>query len=357
MHRIYGIIKNVAVIKRRVKYILNNLKFKYCTKEISKNIIKNNDINMIKSLMIIPIIIPILAIGVFVSSYTPVYRVSLNNEKIGYVKNKTDFEELIQEKILTINEKNAIAIELNEEPTYELKWERFPEINEDKILGILSQQTTTTYRLYAININNEAKTYVYTWDEAEEIVGEMEEEFQDSVEADITVTEKYTENLEEIKVEELAEAEANINSNLRTMRDEQERIAKSTFNGIYFSVKPVIGTITSRFGAVESVRDHTHMGMDIAAPNGTPIKAAAGGTVTQAGPYGGYGNLVVIDHGNDVTTYYGHCSEIYVSVGQEIEAGEIIAAVGSTGYSTGNHLHFEIRLNGSQVNPEEYVYR
>src|SRR5699024_5394925 len=108
----------------------------------------------------------------------------------------------------------------------------------------------------------------------------------------------------------------------------------------------------------ESIRSHTHKGIDIGAAGGTTIVATAGGTVTYAGwNSGGYGNLVKIDHGNGVETYYGHCSKVYVKKGQQVEAGEKIAAVGSTGRSTGNHLHFEIRLNGAQVNPQKYVYK
>lgn len=99
------------------------------------------------------------------------------------------------------------------------------------------------------------------------------------------------------------------------------------------------------------------MGMDIAAPNGTDIKAAADGTVTYAGWMGGYGNLIIISHGNGIQTYYGHCSKLYVSNGKEVKAGDVIAAVGSTGNSTGNHLHFEIRKNGSQINPQKYLYK
>jgi murein DD-endopeptidase MepM/ murein hydrolase activator NlpD len=72
---------------------------------------------------------------------------------------------------------------------------------------------------------------------------------------------------------------------------------------------------------------------------------------------GGYGNLVVISHGNNIETYYGHCSKIYVKKGQTVSSGDVIAAVGSTGRSTGNHLHFEIRKNGNQINPQKYVYK
>ena len=99
------------------------------------------------------------------------------------------------------------------------------------------------------------------------------------------------------------------------------------------------------------------MGIDIAATRGTPILATASGKVSFAGWSSGYGYLVKIDHGSGVETYYGHCSKLYVSAGDTVEAGEQIAAVGSTGNSTGNHLHFEIRLNGKQVNPQKYVYQ
>lgn len=70
----------------------------------------------------------------------------------------------------------------------------------------------------------------------------------------------------------------------------------------------------------------------------------------------GYGYLIIIDHANGVESYYGHCSKLYADVGDEVTAGDVIAAVGSTGNSTGNHLHFEIRLNGSTINPESYIF-
>ena len=70
----------------------------------------------------------------------------------------------------------------------------------------------------------------------------------------------------------------------------------------------------------------------------------------------GYGNLVIIDHGNGIKTYYGHCSKLCVSVGQKVNAGDVIAKVGSTGNSTGNHCHFEIRVNSTQIDPQKYVY-
>ena len=102
--------------------------------------------------------------------------------------------------------------------------------------------------------------------------------------------------------------------------------------------------------------DRNHKGLDIAAPAGTDIYAADGGTVLEAGwNDGGYGYCVVIDHGNGYTTLYAHASEVYVSAGQSVSRGELIAAVGTTGDSTGNHCHFEVRYGGSYLNPQDFV--
>ncbi|MEA5577666.1 murein hydrolase activator EnvC family protein [Anabaena sp. UHCC 0451] len=98
-----------------------------------------------------------------------------------------------------------------------------------------------------------------------------------------------------------------------------------------------------------------HGGLDFAASYGSTIRSADSGTVIFAGWYGGYGKSLIIDHGKGITTLYAHCSELYVSEGQSVQKGQAIAAVGSTGLSTGPHLHFEVRRNGSPVNPADYL--
>ena len=121
---------------------------------------------------------------------------------------------------------------------------------------------------------------------------------------------------------------------------------------------PTTGRITSRFGGRSSpggIGSTNHKGIDIAVPRGTPIYAADGGTVTYSGWMGGYGYLVQIDHGNGYVTRYGHNSSLTVSVGQKVYKGQQIARAGSTGNSTGNHCHFEVRYNGVAKNPLNYL--
>jgi murein DD-endopeptidase MepM/ murein hydrolase activator NlpD len=117
-------------------------------------------------------------------------------------------------------------------------------------------------------------------------------------------------------------------------------------------VWPVHGTLTSGFGPRWG---RMHEGIDIAGGSGTPIAAAATGTVISAGWSGGYGQLVVLDHGNGLSTAYAHLSSIAVSAGQTVPQGSVVGGMGTTGSSTGVHLHFEVRVNGSAVDPLGYL--
>ncbi|MFL5964318.1 MAG: murein hydrolase activator EnvC family protein [Gaiellaceae bacterium] len=115
---------------------------------------------------------------------------------------------------------------------------------------------------------------------------------------------------------------------------------------------PVNGPVTSPFGWRWG---RMHQGIDIGAGTGTPIKAAAAGTIIYCGWESGYGNLTVIDHGGNLATAYGHQSSIAVACGQHVAQGDVIGYVGSTGHSTGPHLHFEVRINGAPVDPLGYL--
>jgi murein DD-endopeptidase MepM/ murein hydrolase activator NlpD len=121
---------------------------------------------------------------------------------------------------------------------------------------------------------------------------------------------------------------------------------------------PVAGVLTSEYGyrihPVYGTRK-LHSGLDVSAPQGTNISAAASGVVLSAGVRGGYGNCVIIDHGDGVSTLYGHMSRINLSAGQTVARGDSVGLVGQTGTATGNHLHFEVRVNGEPTNPRPYL--
>ena len=118
--------------------------------------------------------------------------------------------------------------------------------------------------------------------------------------------------------------------------------------------KSTYNYITSPYG--EPRYGYYHKGVDIIANYGAPILATAGGTVVESGySNGGWGYTVVIDHGNGIRSRYAHCSDLYVTVGEKVNRGDNIAAVGSTGYSECNHLHIEVTENGVRVDPFNYI--
>lgn len=124
------------------------------------------------------------------------------------------------------------------------------------------------------------------------------------------------------------------------------------------SIWPALGTVSSEFGTRRHPITGTvqlHAGIDIAAPTGTPVHATANGSVVFAGERGGYGLAVVIDHGYGIQTLYAHNSRLLVKAGDVVERGQPIALVGSTGLSTGPHVHYEVHVNGEPVNPRAYL--
>lgn len=180
----------------------------------------------------------------------------------------------------------------------------------------------------------------------------------------------------EARAESEKELVARLNSDRQALEAAEERLAQdsneiaalirdriNTSRGVIiqgtgvFSL-PTAGRLTSNFGyRIHPILGYRrfHAGIDFGAPHGSAIRAADSGVVIFAGWYGGYGRSVIIDHGGGLTTLYAHASQIYVAEGERVERGQAIAAIGSTGLSTGPHLHFEVRRNGNPVNPLEYL--
>lgn len=317
---------------------------------ISKNKIKYYTKEMAKILKLITIALVIIML-ILIVKYRPLYKVTINGEEVGYIKNKKSFETQVSEEILATKTQGIAFIDLNSNVEYEYELvNKSEETNEAQIFETLKNGVKTTYEVFAITLDGENKGYTNTLEEAETVVNQIKEEYNKDLELNIGINKIYTESLDTQTIELATKAlETNIDAKI------QEK--KSTVNGIVLAYKPVTtGSISSRYGVSSRIRSSNHTGLDIAATSGTDIVAAAGGEVTFSGWKGSYGYLVIISHGNGVETWYGHCSKLYVSQGDIVEAGKLIAAVGSTGNSTGPHLHLEVRINGSHVNPQNYLY-
>lgn len=334
-----------------MSYILSK-KIKYYTKETLKyfNII-------LVSLGLI--------IGIILIKYKPSYKITVSGEEIGYINNKEALTETIKSEILEENQnKNVDTIDINVEPNYELKLvDRSIDTNKIEITPNIKENVVVTCKYYDIAVNNETINSVNTFEEAEQLVNDIKTE--DNTTTELSIIEKYTNNIEEISISTTEIAKRDITAKLNEINNgeivkQQEEENKNTtiteINGIKVATKPVSGTITSRYGVSSRIRSSNHTGLDIAASTGTPIKVIADGTVTNASYTGSYGNLIKVNHGNGVETWYAHTSKMYVSVGKKVSAGDVIGAVGSTGNSTGAHLHLEIRINGQHVNPQKYLY-
>ena len=317
-----------------MKFILNE-QIKYYTKEGLKLI------NLVAIALFI-------IITIILMKYKLVCSVSISGEHIGYVQDKELVEKQINDKLALEGTGNIAYVDCTT-PEYSLTFiSNNTEVNDDYVIAKIEENAKITYRYYAVTLNGEQKSVVDSLEEAEDLVADMKKKYKD-IKFTIGINELYTQNSDEYETVDIKVASKSVNKELKKIDD-------ASVNGVYLAQKPISGVITSRFGSRESIRSYPHNGLDIAAPYGTKIKAACNGKITFSGYKGSYGNLIIVDCGNGVQIYYGHCSKLYVKVGDTVKAGDVIGAVGSTGNSTGNHLHFEIKVNGVSVNPQNYIY-
>ena len=290
--------------------------------------------------------------------YKPMYSVTLNDEFIGYTEDKGKLQKKINNYINSGDNKTVAFVEIDTLPEYTLcLLQKDLTATDDEIFSKVISSGITYYKYYAILDNGEEKYYVETFEEAEKIVQELKDKNSKN-QNQITYALKYESEIKEFTgVDDIVTA---LYIKMPTVK-RTKAVGGSTGATVSYAntalgislMEPISGIITSRFGYR---RSGSHTGLDIATSAGTPIRAAASGTVVHAGWSGGYGYLVKIQHTDSIQTYYAHCSKIYVSVGQYVNQGDIISAVGSTGNSTGPHLHLEIRVNNTPLNPQNYLY-
>ena len=314
-------------------------------------------------LIAVAIFLIICAVALF---FKPIYSVTINGEFVGYSKDKSALQTRINSYIENGDQEdnsNIAFVQVNNMPEYKLcLLKRNVVTNDDEIYEKVKQSGTAYYKYYAILEGETEKAYVSDFQTAEEIVNQLKEKKSNNID-DISILELYETELKDFATVETAVSELYVKK-VEVVKKPVTTGTPSTKSGMSYQqvaigvnfIKPISGIITSRYGSISSVRSGAHTGLDIATKQGTPIKAAAAGTITFSGYKGSLGYLIIINHGNGVETYYGHCSKLYYQAGTYVEQGETIAAVGSTGNSTGPHLHLEIRLNGVAYNPQYYVY-
>ncbi len=307
----------------------------------------------------------LLIVGAVIFFYKPTYSVTINGQHVGYTENKSKLQQKINDYIEKGEGENVAFVQVENLPEYKLcLLKKNIVTNDDDIFENIKNNGVSYYRYYAIADNSEEKAYVSTFEEAEAVVNQLKEKESTNIN-NLTIVEKYETEKKDFSNTETAVAGLYVEkpkavevASIKTggTVNTSTKIAGGKVDIGISLIRPISGTITSRFGVSSRIRSSSHTGLDISAPTGTPIAAAASGTVSFAGRKGSFGNMLAINHGNGVQTYYCHCSKLYVSVGQSITQGQTVAAVGSTGNSTGPHLHLEVRVNGVPYNPQNYVY-
>lgn len=303
--------------------------------------------------------------------FKPVFSVSLNGKELGYVKSKLAMQLKINDYIQYGDADNVGYILLENSPEYDFKLIRKEtNTNEEQVLASVKAESQVFYKVYAVTVDDKEVCMVETIEDAQKIVdGVNEKQNKCKKKSTIGIAEKY-ESKYEAKAVELAIADIydpikKENDKITSIQNKPST-GKTVSSGVLASLKasakelnfkiPITGggVITSRYGWRNGGREF-HTGLDLAVDIGTPIHAVEDGVVTCAKWSGNYGYLVKIQHAGGYESYYGHCSKFNVKVGDEVKKGDVVSFVGSTGRSTGPHVHLEIRLDGKHMNPQNFI--
>ena len=296
------------------------------------------------------IFIFILLVKIF-SYFTFAYKVTINNEFIGYYYNYEEYNELLK-VIQEEKENNNIETYkfVSDTPIFNKIIVKNTNIKKYDKRKLIEPFITKNYNLYQINYNNNLY-YFKTNEEAENFKKQLEKydnKNQISIQAIVSDNADLITNKE--KLEEIL-------NNLDQKQKQQEKVVTSrSGNSInrYNNTSEILSTYNyiSSYYRTNNRPDHT--GIDFAAPSGTSVFSWKSGTVELANWNGSYGNMVIINHNNGQKTRYAHLSSICCYKGQSVNSGQLIGRVGSTGNSTGPHLHFELLINNIFVNPLNY---
>lgn len=317
-----------ATMKKRIKYIYEN-----GTQDYFELILKAEDISSL------------LNRAEYIAKISEFDKNLLNDFQVA--------KQLVADKETELKAKIAELNELNEAVAFE----------KETVTKLVNSKTEELSK-YEDNINQSqamVAEYNASIEEQENLIEELLE--QERIKAE--QARKRAEEEKRRREQEAANNNSNnqnnnSNNNSNNQNNNSSNDAYSEETGSFRWPLQISGTITSYFGYREAPTQGAstyHKGIDIAAPTGTPIVASGAGTVVTASYQSAAGNYIMLSHGNGIYTVYMHCSKLAVSVGQNVTKGEVIGYVGSTGVSTGPHLHFGVSVNGTYVDPLKYVSR
>lgn len=312
-----------------------------------------------------------MLIALLLVVYKPVYNVSYGDESLGYVQNKNVLQKNIDNYLKYGDSENVGYVILKEAPEYTFELAKKDlETKDEEIYAYIKDKCDVYYKVYAVESDEKEVCVVETLAMAQEIVDKVNEKQKNfSKKAELTISEKYEKEYEATSDVELAVADVyepinkkNAEVIRKYVQPSAGKVVSATLlaelkeknEELNFTLPLESYVITSRFGWRRNGTDF-HTGIDYAAPLGTPIHAAEDGIVTCAKWSGNYGYLVKVQHTGGYETYYAHCSRFAVSVGDEVKQGDVVSYVGSTGRSTGPHVHLEIRIDGKYINPQDLL--
>lgn len=302
------------------------------------------------------------------NTYKPAVKTYINGKFIGYFTSEQYFDEVYND-LVTEKQKTDpnVKVYLESEPTFETSYIKNDLLLDQNLYTSLREEIKTEYTVYDVAVDGEIKMTFDNKDDANSYADKLKSEVS---KLKTEVKEEKKEELEDLTTIERADAI------LKDIVDRNKPVEtpKTTVTTTPTYSQTYVATPVQTIGATQVAATGSgvwptverrinchfmgyagHTGTDIGGAIGTAIYAYRSGTVTFSGWGTGYGNHIKIDHGDGVSTLYAHASELLVSVGQYVQEGQMIAKIGMTGYTTGPHLHFEIRLNGVPVNAYPYI--
>lgn len=302
------------------------------------------------------------------NTYKPTVKAYIDGKFVGYFSSEQQFDEVYNDLVTEKqNIDSNVKVYLESEPTFETSYTRDSLIAKQNVYTNLRAEIKTEYTVYEVAVDGENKMKFDNKDDAEKYAENLKSEVS---KLNVEVKEEKVEDKGEITTIERADSIlkdiVDRNKPVETPKATVSKTTNTTSSSNVTTAATIGATsVPATGGGVwptvnRRVNCHYmgysgHTGIDLGGAVGTAIYAYKSGTVTFAGWGSGYGLHIKIDHGNGMTTYYAHCSELFASVGQQVTEGQMIAKIGMTGYTTGPHLHFEVRLNGVPVNPYPYI--